>query len=168
MSTHVTPSPRVVTRAAQPYVGTLHAVTMQTISDAADRIPEIIDRLAQRGVSAAGAPFLRYRVIDTAGALQLEAGVPIAQPAEIGADLSQSTLPAGRYAEVTHRGPFDRLPAVTAGLLDWAERENLAWDMSPGDDGEHWACRLEMYLTNPAEEPDPANWETVVAIKLAD
>jgi hypothetical protein len=36
------------------------------------------------------------------------------------------------------------------------------------EQGELWACRLEVYTTNPVEEPDPANWETTRAFKLAN
>jgi hypothetical protein len=33
--------------------------------------------------------------------------------------------------------------------------------------GERWGCRLEVSFTNPAEEPDPAAWETELAFRLA-
>ena len=35
-------------------------------------------------------------------------------------------------------------------------------------DGEAWGCRLEIYVTNPADQPDPATWQTQLAFKLAD
>ena len=34
--------------------------------------------------------------------------------------------------------------------------------------GERFACRLEIYRTDEAKVPDPAQWETEVAIRLAD
>jgi hypothetical protein len=33
---------------------------------------------------------------------------------------------------------------------------------------EERTARYESYLTNPQEQPDPAKWETEVAIKVAD
>jgi hypothetical protein len=38
----------------------------------------------------------------------------------------------------------------------------------PGDRGEVWDARLEVYLSNPAEEPDPEAWRTEIAYLVAD
>ena len=46
--------------------------------------------------------------------------------------------------------------------------ENLRFDVQHLDDGEHWACRLEEYLTDPADDPTMQNWDTDLTIKLAD
>lgn len=47
---------------------------------------------------------------------------------------------------------------VTAALLDWADKQGLEWDRTGTPDGERWGCRLEVYKTDPAEEPDMAKW----------
>lgn len=39
--------------------------------------------------------------------------------------------------------------------------------MSPSDSGERWGCRLEIYLTDPNEEPDMSKWATQLMFKLA-
>jgi hypothetical protein len=36
------------------------------------------------------------------------------------------------------------------------------------DAGEVWGRRLERYLTDPAKEPDPSRWETVLEFRLQD
>ena len=46
--------------------------------------------------------------------------------------------------------------------------QGLQWDSTPTDNGEEWVGRIEIYETGPATEPDPANWVTVLAFKLAD
>jgi hypothetical protein len=56
--------------------------------------------------------------------------------------------------------------AATKALLDAAEQD-LAWDVTPGEDGDRWACRLESYLTDPDQEPDMSKWVTQLAFKLA-
>ena len=56
---------------------------------------------------------------------------------------------------------------VTGALLDWAAEQGLTWDMSPADDGERWGGRLEIYLTDPSQEPDMSKWETQLAFRLA-
>ena len=78
------------------------------------------------------------------------------------------TLPGGKYAVATHRGPFDGLMDTTEELLSWASDQGLQWDSTATDNGEEWAGRIEIYETGPATEPDPANWVTVLAFKLAD
>ena len=161
--------PRIVERGEQPYVAIRGLVPMQAISSIADRIPEVIGWLGARGVEPAGAPFLRYDVIDMEGHLELEAGVPVAATVEGDDQVRPGVLPAGRYATVTHLGHFSQLYDVTAALLDWATEQGLEWDMTEqGDGSERWGCRLEAYQTNPAEEPNPDKWETELAFRLAD
>ena len=159
--------PTIVARAEQPYVAVRGAVTMDTIGAIADRIPELFGWLAAHGIPPAGPPFLRYRVIDMDRRLDVEAGVPVA--AAHGDDrVHVDVLPAGRYATVRHVGHFGKLVEATGALLAWAAGQGLAWDMTHTPDGEAWGCRLEIYVTNPVEQPDPARWETQLAFRLAD
>ncbi len=41
---------------------------------------------------------------------------------------------------------------------------------NPGsaDDGEHRACRLEEYLTDPAQQPDMSKWQSRLAFRLSN
>jgi effector-binding domain-containing protein len=143
-------------------------VSMEAISEIADRIPELFGWLAERGVEPAGAPFLKYNVIDMGRRLEIEAGIPVAADVDGEGDVLAGVLPAGRYATVTHVGPFDRLVEVTGALLDWAAEQGLEWDVAETDEGQRWRCRLEIYETDPRAEPDMSKWETVLAFKLAD
>jgi hypothetical protein len=52
--------------------------------------------------------------------------------------------------------------------LGWAGRQGLAWDMTPTGSGERWGCRLEIYRTDPAVQPNMNRWRTDLAIRLAD
>ena len=161
--------PAVIERGEQPYVGIRQNVSMRTIGRIADRIPDVLGWLASHGVPADGAPFLRYHVVDGQDRLEVEAGVPVGEtitpPA--GDVVAAGVLPGGTYVVSTHRGPFEQLAEVTTGLLAWASQQGLRWDVSPTRQGELWACRLEIYHTNPIEHPDPADWETTLAFKLA-
>jgi hypothetical protein len=69
---------------------------------------------------------------------------------------------------MTHTGAPQTLMAATSALLDWADGRELAWDVSQTDAGEKWGCRLEFYLTDPAEQPDTSKWQTELAFRLAD
>jgi len=159
--------PSIVERPEQPYVAISGLVTMQTVGAIADRLPEVFVWLAEHGLEPTGAPFLRYNRIDMKRQLEVEVGVPVAATAEDDGEVRSSVLPAGRYATVTHLGHPDELIGVTTALLDWAAQQGLRWDMSETDHGQRWGCRLEVYNTDPAEEPDMRKWETELAFRLA-
>jgi hypothetical protein len=136
----------IVDRPAQPYVAIRRTITMQTFADIADRLPGLFGWLAERGAAPAGPPFFRYLVIDMERELDVEAGVPVAAPV------------AGD----------DQLIAVTGAFLDEAAARGLTFDATETERGTRWGCRLELLLTNPAEEPDMNKWETKLAFRLAN
>jgi effector-binding domain-containing protein len=158
--------PTIVEQGEQPYVGRRETITMTEFARVADHLPGMVGRLADRGIPIAGAPFFRYRVIDMSADLVVEAGIPVAHPVDAPAPLFADTLPAGRYATLTHVGHPDELMGVTAKLLDWARSQGLDWDLQPTPTGEVWGCRLEVLMTDPAREPDMHKWETVLRFKL--
>ena len=100
--------------------------------------------------------------------LLVEAGVPVESAVQDDGDVKSGTLPSGQFAVMTHTGAPQTLMAATSALLDWAEAGGLAFDVARTDVGEKWGCRLESYLTNPAEQPDTSKWQTELAFRLAD
>ena len=161
-------TPHVVQRDSQLYVGIRASVTMSTVPVIADRFPQIFGFLRLRGIEPTGPPFLKYNVIDMAGDMVMEAGVPVAfAPDDHGAIFS-AELPSGRYAVVVHHGHPSGLIAATADLLAWAQTQGLVWDKTEEPDGDHWVSRLEHYFTDPTVEPDMDNWDTELAFRLAD
>lgn len=161
-------APEIAERAAQPYAGISAWVTMTELGSIADRIPEIFGWLGARGIPPAGAPFFRYHVIDMDRQLLVEAGVPVASAVDDDGDVRGGTLPAGRFAVMAHTGAPETLMAATAALLEWAEEQGLSWDVTQTDQGERWGCRVESYLTDPAEQPDMTKWQAELAFRLAD
>ena len=159
--------PTVVERAEQAYVGITEPVTMTTFAKVADRLPEVFGHVAARGSQPAAAPFFRYWVIDMMRELVVEAGVPVAAPIDGAGDIRAGVLPAGRYLTVTHTGHPDELVDVTTAFLRWADEHDLAFAVEPSPDGDRWACRLELLLTNPAEVPEMKDWQTQLLFKLA-
>jgi hypothetical protein len=159
--------PEVLTRAEQPYVAIRTWVPMSGLAGVAALHPEVFAWLGARGLAPAGAPFFKYNVIDMARELEVEAGVPVAAPADGDGTVLSGVLPAGRYAMLTHVGHPSELADATGDLLDWAAGRGLSWDVSPGDRGERWGGRLEIYLTDPSAEPDMSKWETQLVFRLA-
>lgn len=162
-----TGAPSALERGPQPYLGAREVVTMTTIGRVADRIPELLAWLDRHGVVPAGPPFLRYLTIDMERELEVEAGVPLLGPVHVGGDLFVRTLPAGRYVTMTHVGNPHGLVGATAELLRWADGKGLRWDVHDTPAGQAWACRLEVYRTDPRVEPDTDRWETDLVFKLA-
>lgn len=126
-------------------------------TDVAKTLAEQLGRIFQyaqsRGAAIAGQPFTRY-VEWGPGVLTLEVGLPIApgwkdSTAQTG-DIKADTLPGGPVVATTHTGPYDRLNDAHAAVQVWMEEKGLRSAGAP------W----EVYVTDPAEVPDPANWRT--------
>jgi effector-binding domain-containing protein len=159
-------APEIIERPAQPYVAIRTQVTMQELAGLGQRLGEVFGWLAVHDLAPAGPPFFRYNLIDMEHELEVEAGVPVQAAVEGDGEVISGVLPAGRYATVIHVGHPDGLIAAVAALLDWAAGQGLEWDMWETVAGERWGCRLEVYLTDPGEQPDMAKWETQLAFRL--
>jgi effector-binding domain-containing protein len=159
--------PEIETRAAQPYAAIRTRATMADLGGLGARIAEVFAWLGARGVAPAGAPFFRYRVIDMTGDLQIDVGVPVAAVVDGDDGVVADVLPAGQYATLTHVGHPGELAAATETLLEWASAQGLKFDMALAEDGERWGSRLEIYLTDPSQEPDLSKWVTQLALRLA-
>jgi effector-binding domain-containing protein len=159
--------PKIVDRKAQPYVALRAELPRSELAAAVDRqFGALFAGLAQRGVAPAGPPFIKYDRVDMERTLELEFGVPVASPVAAEGQMVAGTLPAGRYAVVVYDGPYDDLLDVNAVLIGWASQRGVTWDAQQTPEGDRFACRLETYVTDPREEPDPQRWRTEVAIKV--
>src|SRR5205814_9807599 len=119
--------------------------------------------LKKEGVRPAGAPFIRYHVINMTGNMDIELGVPVASALAGDGRVAAGVLPAGRYASLTYTGVKLGIEANRA-LLDWGAAKGLKWDTFAAENGDGFGARYESFLTDPADEPDQAKWETEVAI----
>ena len=160
-------APKIVEYPERHYVAVASPVRMADMQDVAPRlIGEIWGWVQEKGLTPTGMTIIRYKVIDMAGEMQLEFGVTVDRPARGDGRAIASSLPAGRYAEIVHTGPFDTLHDANAALVGWTQERGLAWDYEKKPDGDHFAARYENYVTDPAAEPDPQKWVTEIAIKL--
>jgi effector-binding domain-containing protein len=165
----VTSEPTIEEFPAQPYVAIRAIVSMDNIGMVVPPLSQEVNAwLAERGIAPEGPPFWKYNVIDMARGMEVEAGSPVAETVTGDGRVLASSLPAGRYATARHLGHPETLVAATAALLDWAESKGLRWDTAPSAAGERWGCRLEIYHTDPRDEPDMTKWETQLAFRLAD
>jgi effector-binding domain-containing protein len=160
--------PQVAERTAQPYVSIQAFVTMQDLGTVLPGLhPEVFGWLGARGIAPAGAPFWKYNVVDMERQLEVEVGVPVADPAPGDDRVRAGVLPPGRYATLRYTGHPDGLIGATAALLEWAAARGLTWDVTRTGQGDTWAARLEIYETDPAQEPDLNKWVTQLAFRLS-
>lgn len=158
-------NPTIETRMDQPYVAIPVSVGMDELASVVPPLTgRVFDWLAAQGIAPTGPRFWRYLVVDMEHQLVLETGVPVASPVEGNGEISVGVLPAGRYASVVHTGHPDTLVTATRDLLQWAAERDVEWDA----DGNRWGCRLEEYLSDPAEVPDMSEWRTRLAFRLRD
>jgi effector-binding domain-containing protein len=160
--------PRLEDRSEQPYVGIRTQVPMQELKHTIPgSLRELFPWLAQRGIAPAGPPFIRYHVIDMAALMDVEIGIPVSSAPPGDGRVRPGVLPSGRYAALVYTGIENGI-AGNAALLDWGKNEGLTWDRWKAETGDAFGARYESFLTDPDDEPDPARWETEVAIRLAD
>jgi effector-binding domain-containing protein len=160
--------PKLEDRNEQHYVGIRTQVTMQELGTVIPQLlGEVFAWLGKQGIAPAGAPFIRYLVIDMEALLDIEMGVPVASTLSGDGRVSAGVLPAGRYASLVYTGIDNGIKANWA-LLKWGAEKGLVWDSWVAEKGDGFGARIESYLSDPEKEPDPAKWETEVAIRLAD
>jgi len=164
-----TTEPKLDDRTEQPYMGIRTQVPMR--ERGSGLIPqlhgEVMTYLKKQGVAPAGAPFIRYWVINMPGKMDIELGWPVASALPGDDRVAAAALPAGRYASLIYIGIKNGV-AGNKALLDWGAQQGLEWDNWSTDAGDAFGSRYETFLTDPADEPDLAKWETEVAIRLAD
>lgn len=107
--------------------------------------------IADQGIEVTGPPFARYHRLDE-DRFAIEAGVPVAVPIEPAGAVHGSTLPGGPAASTVHTGPFEEMEPGYDAVVAWIE----AWGGHLT--GDPW----EVYLSDPAEEPDPDAWRTEI------
>ena len=118
-------------------------------------LPAVLAFAGSRGIAVEGAPFSRYHTMDE-GTLDLEAGLPVGDRAGGEGDIVASELPGGKVAVTWHVGPYDALGETHQALQAWAREHGHRVGSGP------W----EVYVTDPASEPDPSKWRTQIFLPL--
>ena len=144
-----------------PVLFQAHRVAHEQIGDIlAQALPAVFGYVMENGLAPAGHPYVRYTGM-THAFCDIEAGIPLVEaptePPGEEAGIQTGELPAGLVATTIHTGPYEGLADAYKALEQWAvESEHDAA-------GSPW----EVYLTDPGEVPDPAEWQTEVFLPLA-
>lgn len=115
-------------------------------------IPELFNWLNLKKIKSAGAPFFRYLNMD------VEVDIPVHLHISGDNRIQPGSFPEGRYVEVTYTGPYGNLPQVHSELEKWKEKNNVR--VKGGG--------TEFYPTDPAVEPDPEKWQTIIISRIDD
>lgn len=161
--------PKVIERPAQPYVYVPYTVRMDQLKIPADQgFRQVFAHVEKHELKLAGAPFYNYRRIQMEDTLDVEAGIPLVSVGPAEGAIKAGILPAGRFMTIEWHGHYDGLMTATGMLIGWARLTEQPFDMHEEADGDHFACRLEIYETDPTAVPNPEDWVTTLAFKLKD
>ena len=161
--------PENLDRPERPYIYVPFTVRMnQMQTPAKEGFPALFAHIDKHGLRPAGAPFYNYRRINMAETLDVEAGIALQAPGPEEGDVKTGTLPAGRFMSLTWHGHPDQLMTATGMLIGWSRETEQPFDQRTEGADDYFACRLEMYETDPDEVPDMNEWDTRLEFKLRD
>lgn len=138
-----------------PIVYQARSVAQDAIGEVlAEVLPAVFGFVMENGMAPAGHPFVRYADI-TPGQFHIEAGIPLVEPPSTPPadnDIVAGELQGGLAAVTMHRGPYEGLASAYTALERWIT------ESSHEPNGAPW----EIYMTDPGEVEDPADWLTEV------
>ncbi len=161
--------PVISRRKKQPYLAIRSNLGMRQLKKQGPLfLSEVSAFMKARGIESEGPAFFRYNSMDDDGQMEMEFGFFTSKSYPGAGPVRSGILPSGRFATSTWHGPYDKLRDVTAMVIGWAKETGVAWDVEKTEKGEIFACRLEVYEIGPADISDSSQWQTDVAIKVAD
>jgi effector-binding domain-containing protein len=129
---------------------------------------EVIGWLAKHGSEPKGPLYIRYHVINMPRRMEVEIGFFIDPGPASEGRVTVGETPAGKYVRTNYTGHYDGLMTATGLLIGWAKEAGIVWDAWDTPEGQAFASRLELYHTDPDENPDPETWVTEIAIKTKE
>lgn len=142
----------VTERTEQPTACLREVVPMNAMPQFFERtFHAVMAALQQQGVAPAGPPYAIYYRMPT-DTVDVAAGFPVTRPIEPDGEVQPGTLPGGRTYQAVHVGPYDTMEPLYHAILERMTADGA----TPAD------VMWEQYLSDPAAEPDPAQWRTMV------
>ncbi|WP_297094941.1 GyrI-like domain-containing protein [uncultured Draconibacterium sp.] len=132
------------------YAGIRETVPFIEVSrEMSEMYSEISRFLAQKEIEMAGMPFALYHLMDEEN-IDLECGIPIDADVEGNRTVKVATFPTTTCACLDFYGDYSNLQEGHIALQKWVEAHGFNLASAP----------MEIYLTDPQQEPDPAKWLT--------
>jgi effector-binding domain-containing protein len=140
----------------QPALLVRERIRLDRLSDAIRTgLEEVAAQLRAEGIAPAGPPFVLYTSMED-GVVDVEIGGPVEGEARGAGRVEYSVLPAATMLTYRHQGHYQELGRVHQALWELVEREGVTVDGAP----------REVYVTDPEEVPDPAEWVTVIQFPI--
>ena len=134
------------------YIGILDSCALEDISLRMENLyNELLVFGAKQGKDMTVRPFAVYHRMDEKKAV-FEMGIPVVEPVSVSGRIRFKTMPESEHAVANYYGSFDTLEDGHHAVQRWLirYRRKLA--------GYPW----ELYVTDPAAEPDPNKWLTKI------
>lgn len=148
--------PELRTLPAQPAAVIRQTTTPAELAgDLGQLLTRVLSHAVAAGATPAGPPFTRFLHMDDQR-VDLETGMTFDRPVPPDGDVQPTELPATDAVVVRHLGPYGQLPAAHAAAAAYAREQGHT------PSGPPW----EVYVTDPGDEPDPANWLTEVYLPV--
>lgn len=116
-----------------------------------EAFPELDAAIRAGGGQVIGPPFVRYHSVKP-DAVDLEAVLCTDQPVPARGRVAPLKLQAAKAAVVRHVGHYSKLQPAYEAIDRWVKEHGLHPTEAP----------REVYVTSPAEIPDPSEWVTLV------
>ena len=161
-------APKIVTKPGQPYAAIVLELTQPDISKTAPPlVADVIKWIEAQGAKHSGPPFFNYVAFAPGGRMEMHVGMPTKTVLKGDAGMTTDTIPGGRYAVVTHTGPYHELYEANMALDAWVREKGETFAGRQEGDRFVDATRLEIYHKDPGEDPS-GHPVTEVAFRLAD
>jgi effector-binding domain-containing protein len=101
--------------------------------------------LNEIGIQPSGAPYVGYFNMDMQD-LDIECGLPVAQPVTGNNEIKSSEIPAGKQVSCLYTGPYSQIEPAYNAIMDWI----------PANGHVSTGICYEFYLNDPAGTPENA------------
>src|SRR5258708_7149902 len=160
-------TPVITYRKARYYAAIRLKVAQQDIPNTLPQLHrEVRAWLTKRDIAPDGPPFFLYLLMTPDRHLLVEVGFPVPYAVEGDDCIFGGLFPGGNYATLTHTGDYCHLMEAHMALDAWVEKMGRRDKEDIPGEGMAFGGRIESYLTDEREVPDPAQWETEVAFFL--
>jgi hypothetical protein len=148
--------PSIEKRSAWPYLAIGVVTPFRGMLSVRDRLwAELFQWLDKHKVGPLGPAFLRLKVIDMRGPMDIELGVRTPAVLEGDERVHPGVIPAGEYATLTYRDHSIRANRL---LIGWTDKQGRQFDSEADSAGDRFTCRYELNLSDRRAEPRKTQW----------
>jgi effector-binding domain-containing protein len=116
---------------------------------------KIMADIQKQGLTITGMPFAVYHSME-GSTVNFECGIPVNQLPEKKGNVEYGAIAAGKYAFAVHVGSYETLEKEHSAIQEWITKHEFELTGGP----------MEIYMTDPQNEPDTTKWVTNIYYPL--